>query len=425
MYKASEAVDLEVKSGTKITVNTKVTEAYENGLTTDYVFVTNYDEVDLATVAAVYVDNKLLADTNYTVANKEITVKSAFLNKLTHGEHSFELRFNKGANPTADVKFNVVKDPQGPPSIKQDDVTNESYEGLDDGKIPGLTTGMEYRKETSTGQWTEWTKVTDEDMTFEAGKYEVRNADTDTQAPSNSVEITVGAGEEIKVTASKTKFIKGDKEGLVFTVNVDYDVKTFNGVKINGNLLPTNMYSVAKGSTIVTLPAVNLELLNAGTYNIAICYKPDVEVTSTFTVEDPASGNTGGNNVNPSFACIGTDDDRAVTLNGKTTTIGKLTSCTLSNGIKKLSFNYTHLFSDTKFSLTINIKDVEGNVVATKNLDWTAAGTADKYTVDEFVWELETPVQGDFVIEIVNNCPSNSTSNKDRATIWNLTWLNA
>ena len=275
---------------------------------TDYVFVTNYAEANLPTVAAVYVDNKLLADTNYTVANKEITVKSAFLNKLTHGEHSFELRFNKGANPTADVKFNVVKDPQGPPSIKQDDVTNETYEGLDDGKIPGLTTGMEYRKETSTGQWTEWTKVTDEDMTFEAGKYEVRNAETDTQAPSNSVEITVGAGEEIKVTASKTKFIKGDKEGLVFTVNVDYDVKTFNGVKINGNLLPTNMYSVAKGSTIVTLPAVNLELLNAGTYNIAICYKPDVEVTSTFTVEDPASGNTGGTTGGNTGGDTGSDD---------------------------------------------------------------------------------------------------------------------
>ena len=29
---------------------------------------------------------------------------------------------------------------------------------------------------------------------------------------------------------------------------------------------------------------------------------------------------------------------------------------------------------------------------------------------------------GKFVIEIVNDCPSNADSNKDRTAIWNLTW---
>jgi hypothetical protein len=33
-------------------------------------------------------------------------------------------------------------------------------------------------------------------------------------------------------------------------------------------------------------------------------------------------------------------------------------------------------------------------------------------------------ISGDFTIEITNLCPSNSKSNKDRVSIWNLVWEN-
>ena len=112
-----------------------------------------------------------------------------------------------------------------------------------------------------------------------------------------------------------------------------------------------------------------------------------------------------------------------IIINGKTSAIGKLTSTTLSGGIKSLSFGYGYSFGETNgVSIKINIKDASGNVVATTDLvDTTLA----QDTPETFTWVLDTPVTGDFVIEIINNCPTQSTSNKDRYSLWNLTWENA
>lgn len=270
-------------------------------------------------------------------------------------------------------------------------------------------------------------KIAKIELVYNAAKATYSNADalkiefgTDNTVAGETLYLSTVKGQTTAYTITPTGT---DYTFVKFTINITYSIY-FDSITI---------YFAEEESTEPTpepeVPTVEAQKPDFETFNNGTHSSTYKEYTSTsgWVATNCAinSGNTAGNNSNPSFACIGTDADRAVTLNGKTTAIGKLTSCTLSNGIKKLSFNYTHLFSDTKFSLTINIKDAEGNVVATKNLDWTAAGADDKYTVDEFVWELETPVQGDFVIEIVNNCPSNSTSNKDRATIWNLTWLNA
>ena len=112
-----------------------------------------------------------------------------------------------------------------------------------------------------------------------------------------------------------------------------------------------------------------------------------------------------------------------IIINGKTSAIGKLTSTTLSGGIKSLSFGYGYSFGEANgVSIKINIKDANGNVVATTDLvDTTLA----QDTPETFTWVLDTPVTGDFIIEIINNCPTQSTSNKDRYSLWNLTWENA
>ena len=121
-------------------------------------------------------------------------------------------------------------------------------------------------------------------------------------------------------------------------------------------------------------------------------------------------------------ADFGVEADQII-LNGKKSAIGKITSTVISGGVSKVSFNYGYAFSESgKVKATINIKDAEGNIVATTTLE---ASGVEKFAVCEFVWELETVVEGDFVLEIVNGCPSNSSSNKDRLSIWNLGWLAA
>ena len=128
-------------------------------------------------------------------------------------------------------------------------------------------------------------------------------------------------------------------------------------------------------------------------------------------------------NANPVFGFLGDENTFAVTLRGGTDKDpGKLTSPVLAGGLAKLTFNYTNLFTDTKFSVTVNIKDAAGNVLKSEVVEYDNP-SKEKYVVREYV--LEFAVEGEFVIEIVNNCPNALSGNKDRATIWNIAWLGA
>ena len=142
--------------------------------------------------------------------------------------------------------------------------------------------------------------------------------------------------------------------------------------------------------------------------------------TSGWVAKNAAVLKGGTSNSNPAFIAIGSEDNRAVCLNGKTSAVGTLTSPTLSGGIKNISFSYTNVFTESNgVDITINIKDSSGTVIASTRLD---DNSVTKYIAEEFTWNLETPVSGDFTIEILNNSPSNSTSNKDRVAIWDITW---
>lgn len=130
------------------------------------------------------------------------------------------------------------------------------------------------------------------------------------------------------------------------------------------------------------------------------------------------SGDDNGGNTNPQFAFIGSSSTFAPTLNGKTSAPGSLVSPTLSGGLKTLTFNYGFAFSDTNCSITINIKQ-NGAVVASETLERTDMAKQEVYD-----YTMNASVSGDFVIEIVNNCPSAVDKNKDRVSIWNLSWTN-
>ena len=138
-----------------------------------------------------------------------------------------------------------------------------------------------------------------------------------------------------------------------------------------------------------------------------------------------AALNCGGTtDMNPQFKVFGTENDFALTIAGGTDMVGKITSPVLSNGLSKLSFNYTKLFTDTTLSVTVYVKDVEGNILYSEVITY-AAEKNEKYVLKTYELVLDKPVEGDFVIEIVNNCPTGVTGKKDRISIWNITWENA
>lgn len=121
---------------------------------------------------------------------------------------------------------------------------------------------------------------------------------------------------------------------------------------------------------------------------------------------------------NPTFGCIGGADVRAVCMNGKNGSAGSITSPSLSGGIKTLSFKYGFMFAEgnLKPQFTVNIKQ-GGTVVATETY---VCEDTEKFKVQDF--SMTCNVSGNFVIEIVNDCAGKQTSNKERISIWNLTW---
>lgn len=126
-----------------------------------------------------------------------------------------------------------------------------------------------------------------------------------------------------------------------------------------------------------------------------------------------------GDGTNPRFAFIGSPSTLAPTLNGNSTKPGKLTSPTLAGGCGKLTFNYGFAFnetSDTKFTVSIKQGDkvVKTQTVTVAKADWV------KFKVYDF--SMDVNVTGDFSIEIVNDCAGAQTANKERVSIWNLTW---
>ena len=130
----------------------------------------------------------------------------------------------------------------------------------------------------------------------------------------------------------------------------------------------------------------------------------------------------GASNNNPYFQFIGliSEDGNkyatSPTINGKVGAAGTITSPVISGGMKKLTFSYGAPFSDKLLSFRVDVKQ-NGNVVQS----WTESqDNAVRYQV--YTFSKTCNVSGDFTIEITNLCPSNTSTNKDRVSIWNLIW---
>ena len=110
------------------------------------------------------------------------------------------------------------------------------------------------------------------------------------------------------------------------------------------------------------------------------------------------------------------DVTAAVVLNGKTSAAGKLTSPTLTGGCGTLSLNYACVFSVQKLSLHVSVLQ---NGIAVQEYDVVPENLAKNV---KYEWSQDVNVEGDFSIEIVNNCPSGQDGNKDRTSVWNVEW---
>ena len=110
---------------------------------------------------------------------------------------------------TASVNFDIDKVPQTAPAVSK---TDETIAGKADGKITGLTTQMEYRKD---GEST-YTAVSGDTLeNLAAGKYFVRFKEDEIHSASAETQVVIAAGRKLAVT------YKADG-AIVATVEVAY-----------------------------------------------------------------------------------------------------------------------------------------------------------------------------------------------------------
>ena len=127
----------------------------------------------------------------------------------------------------------------------------------------------------------------------------------------------------------------------------------------------------------------------------------------------------GSSDSNPVFkTMMGADSSvKGMTMNGKTSTVGTITSPTISTGCGTLKFKYGYPFSESKgIKFKVDIKQ-NGAVVETYTINDPSA-----IKLKAYEYEAEVNVSGEFQIVFTNLSPSNSTSNKDRFTIWDVEW---
>ena len=276
-----------------------------------------------------------------------------------------------------------------------------------------------------------------EDNQFVGYKY----ATDPTTGEQRIVGMTSDSGLYVPVYLDDTKFL-----GVFYVVATLYNgteeqianVPNNFEIIVDERLLPIDEYGFA------TIPG-------RGSYTISLVDRgnPDVRIDFVITKLDPAGteytadfGSFSESGVRDSHYADRTNDDGwtvtnarcdgqafdtfntsdQITLNGVTSNPGKLTSALIKDGsISSLKFNYGYAFAENRtVSLTINIKNAEGEIVATTTLLDT---TVTQHVGESFTWTLDETYVGDFTIEIINNCPSGSaTTYKDRVSIADLYW---
>ena len=108
----------------------------------------------------------------------------------------------------------------------------------------------------------------------------------------------------------------------------------------------------------------------------------------------------------------------AACINGKTTAVGTIKSPVIAGGCGTLSFSYAAGFSENN-GISFKVEVFQNDaVVKTFDVVKTDSTTDTAYSHTE-----EINVTGNFSLKFTNNSPTNkSDGNKDRYSIWNITW---
>ncbi len=241
-------------------------------------------------------------------------------------------------------------------------------------------------------------------------------------AEGGSLDITatlVNATDAISVSVDNTHYTVALKSGTTYTITAPANE---TGEAIYANLT----FSAGELSAVVSLSQEAKQVegevvggrddFNTVTANSSYATRT---TTNGWKGTNCAVMQGGTTDNNPTFKFIGsTSATRAFTMNGKTSAKGVITSPTLTTGCGKLSLKYGNAFSESNgVDFTITIKQ-NGTAVQTYKVDVNSITQKKVYT-----WEQDVNIAGDFVIEITNNSPSNnSSSNKDRVSIWDIVW---
>ncbi len=249
----------------------------------------------------------------------------------------------------------------------------------------------------------------------------VDNSTLQFTAEGGSLDITatlVNATDAISVSVDNSHFTVALKSGTTYTVTAPanetgeaiYANLTFTAGELSAVVAISQEAKQVEGEVVGGRDDFNTVAANSG-------YATRTS-TNGWKGTNCAVMQGGTSDSNPTFKFIGsTSATRAFTMNGKTSAKGKIVSPTLTTGCGKLSLKYGHAFSESNgVDFTITIKQ-NGTAVQTYKVDVNSITQKKVYT-----WEQDVNVAGDFVIEITNNSPSNSTSNKDRVSIWDIEW---
>ena len=239
----------------------------------------------------------------------------------------------------------------------------------------------------------------------------------------NSYNITVGtmwwadtvckAGEWTDVKVDASAFAEGKVDALsgadvLLTDLAGFSIRIVGTMTVGDSIYVSHVRAVKADETITTGAVADLATLSNPEGSKEGSYLNRYSADGWFLVN-------GRSDEEPTF---GHSYDM-VTINGKLSAIGRVISPYYNGKITNIKFNYGYAYTENgNISLTINVK-VDGKVVATKQINDTGVEKLAHMTFD---WTLEEPVEGRFMIEIINNCPTQSSSNKDRIGIWNIEW---
>lgn len=197
------------------------------------------------------------------------------------GAHNYAATYTYNGDTTSYTTINIMVPVYGLTRINIDTTVDG-----DGGSVVAPTTALEDSKFT--------VKIVPEDG-YEIKKVTLNNLDITANATSGQFEVTAGKT-DVAIAASFRKnyevtdgdgdsYIIGTGETATFVINADYTLFVAGGkLYIDNELVDPSNYTVASGSTIITLSADYLKTLSSGEHTLVAVFGNDGIARASFTL---------------------------------------------------------------------------------------------------------------------------------------------